>query len=156
MDTYDVIAAFRAALAESPDPDPANVARAVAAGVPTRHRADALAEVLVRLAPTIAGGLRRNAMGQIALGRDRWSKAGAIYKATLLDQRVRVTDGWKLMRDCTAEDLRTAADQRRDHARSVIAQAKQLERIAGLLVERGVRTVGDLDRDDLDGLEEAA
>lgn len=154
MNDFDVMAAFRTALTESHDPDPANVARAVAAGTPVRHRADALAQALVRLAPTIAGDLRRTAMGSAtpALGRDRWSNAGAVYKATLLDQRVSVRGVDMFMRDCTAGDLRWLAERNREHARVTVMRAEQYERIAALVVERGVRTVGDLDRDDLDGL----
>jgi hypothetical protein len=155
MTDYDVIAAFRVALNESTDPDPANVALAVAAAVPARQRAEALAQALVRLAPTVAGQQRRTAM-PVAPGRDRWSTAAAIYQHHLLAQRLRIGDEWKLMGDCTADDLRAAASQRREHAAAVIVHADQLDRIAALLDERGALTVSDLGRTDLDQLEPAA
>lgn len=155
MTDYDVIAAFRAALSESTDPDPATVARSVAAAVPARQRAEALVQALVRLAPTVAGGQRRQAMPATA-GRDRWSNAAAVYQHHLLSQRIRIGDEWKLMGSCTAADLRAAAAQRRAHAAAVIAHADQLDRIASLLDERGARTVSDLGRSDLDQLEPAA
>jgi hypothetical protein len=156
MSDYDVIAEFRTALAESIDPDPANVARQVAAEVPARQRVEALARALVMIAPTIAGAQRRQAMNAAPRpGRSRWATAGEVYKDHLLNQRVKGVDGWKLMRDCTADDLRAAADRNRQHARSAIARAKEYESIAALLVKRGVRTVGDLGDEDLDGLEAA-
>lgn len=156
MSDFDVIAAFKVALGESTDPDPASVARAVAAEVPARARVEALTQALVRLAPTIAGAQRRQAMSVASSpGRDRWSDAGAIYRSHMLDQRISLANGWKLMRDCTADDMREAAEIRRSHARAVLSQAKLFDEIAALLVERGARTVGDLDRDDLDGLEAA-
>jgi hypothetical protein len=156
MNDYDVIAAFRAALAGSTDPDPANVARQVAAEIPARQRVDALAQVLIRLAPTIAGEQRRRAWGAAPPpGRDRWSNAGTVYKQHLLNQRIAVADGWRRLGDCTADDLNFAARRNREHARSTIVRAEQYETLAALLVKRGARTVGDLDRDDLDGLEAA-
>jgi hypothetical protein len=154
---YDVIAEFRRALKGSTDPDPANVARQVAAAVPSRMLREALARALVMLAPTIAGALRRGALNVAPrAGRNRWATARKAYDEHQLNQRVSLPGGgWKFMRDCTAEDLRQAAGMRRQHARSVIAQARRFESIADLLDKRGAQTVGDLDREDLDGLEAA-
>lgn len=155
MTDYDVIAELKAALAASTEPDPAAVAHEFAATVPSRVRAQALAQALARLAPVMAATMRSTAMGSAPVGRNRWTGIGAIYKQAKLNDRMRVADGWKKLGDCTAEDLRFVAERNREHARATIARAVQYERLADLLDERGVTTVADLNRDDLNGLEAA-
>ena len=53
-------------------------------------------------------------------------------------------DGWKLLRDMTAEDLDYAAGERRQLAAANIEEARKAEKLAALLEEHGAETVGAL------------
>ncbi len=65
--------------------------------------------------------------------------------AHVLRQRLPVADGsWKLLADCTADDLLHAARVRREHAAENLAAAERFEAAAAVLSQRGERTVGDL------------
>jgi hypothetical protein len=80
--------------------------------------------------------------------------------ARSLRDRVSVGAGpgeWKFLADCTAENLAYAAAMREEHARRTYARAQQYRRLAELLDEHGVSTVGELPRSVLgDELGEAA
>lgn len=71
--------------------------------------------------------------------REQWTRA--------LAQRVFTGGGWKLLRDCTRDDLLFAASERRENAARSIAVAEQYESFAEQLKRRKVMTVGELPAD---------
>ena len=76
----------------------------------------------------------------------RWAGAAAAYKR-MLDQRIATGDGWKFLRDFTADDLAAASGLRRLQAARSIARAETLDRLADALDANGCTTVGDLPDD---------
>lgn len=74
-------------------------------------------------------------------------KVSAIRNAAPLWLSDRICVGhknWKQKRDCTAEDLAYLAANRRDTANRLMSIATDFTRLAGLLREHKVRTVGEL------------
>ncbi len=62
-----------------------------------------------------------------------------------LGDRVSVRDhDWKFLRDCTYEDLTSAADERRRLAAENTASARRYEKMAVALSEHDASTIGDL------------
>lgn len=65
----------------------------------------------------------------------------------MLNDRINIgpdLSDWKFLGDCTAADLDYAAQLREDHARRNAARAGQLRKLAELLDEHQVATVGEL------------
>lgn len=58
--------------------------------------------------------------------------------------RYQGADGWKLLRDFTADDCRAAADMRRSLAAANAVQAAKFDELTDLLTSRTAATVGDL------------
>jgi hypothetical protein len=56
---------------------------------------------------------------------------------------------WKLLRDCTVDDLARIASVRRDVATANLTKAEQIDRLREALKSKGVSTVGDLTDDEL-------
>lgn len=79
-------------------------------------------------------------------GPTRWQAAAAHYKA-ILGERMATADGWKFLRDFTADDADAAAERRRDIASRNLSRADQLTRAADEVRQHGVPTIGDLPDD---------
>lgn len=62
-----------------------------------------------------------------------------------LDQRVYANGEWKLLGDCTVEDVLDLAAQRHEIAARNTAKAAEFEKLAARMAEFGARTVRDLE-----------
>lgn len=140
---------------------PEEVAAAVARGVPAKRVRAVLVEALTAYVRTTMQ--QRRAHNPILADEQRTqsarsSKVAAIRDswASALRDRVHVSDGWKLLGECTFEDLMFAAAERREHAARNLAKADQFEALASRLESAGVETVADLPESALDVLESAA
>jgi hypothetical protein len=100
----------------------------------------------------------RDAHNPAAAGGHSHKVAAIRDIARSLRDRVSVgPDEWKFLSDCTADNLAYAAAMREEHARQTFARAQQYRRLAELLDEHAVSTVGELPRSVLgDELGEAA
>lgn len=142
--------------------DPAEVALKVAEVVPAKELRAALAEALAHYVATVN---QQRRMGNPILRGEEPSKpvrsqkvAGiAAWHAAALADRVSVAGGgWKVLGDCTYEDLMFNAEMRRDLARRNAVKADQYEALARRLVVLGVETVAQLPVSEFDGLGAAA
>lgn len=128
--------------------DPGDLADVVLERIPSEHVHDALSQTLriyvrqvisevrnsgpaVNVAP-----IRPNLSWKVAGIRDGWQRQ--------LDNRVHIGDGWKLLRNCSYDDLLAAAAERRDLADRNMARARQYDAWACLLSDNGAETFGDL------------
>lgn len=78
-----------------------------------------------------------------------WKRQGIseYWRRVLVDHRLSVGSdvaAWKVLGDCTSENLFYAADTRDEHARRNAEKASQYRRLAELLIEHGAATVKDL------------
>jgi hypothetical protein len=80
--------------------------------------------------------------------RNAWARA--------LADRLHVADGYKLLGECTYNDLMFAAEERRDHARRNSVKADQYAAVAKRLTELGLTKVSELPTGDAAVLEAAA
>ena len=137
----------RDVLAETTEADPGKLAGLVLARIPKKDYHAALSQALrlfVRQiisetrtghnapAPTPIQGSRK-----VAAIREGWQRR--------LNDRIHVGDSaWKVLRDCTYDDLLHAAQERRSLAERNAAWARQYDAWARLLTEHDVETFGDL------------
>ena len=68
--------------------------------------------------------------------RDQWVQQ--------MNARIHTDSGWKMLRDCTRDDLLFAAADRRRIAKENLATADRYELLANLMAEHGAETVNDL------------
>jgi len=131
---------------------PEAVAAEVAGRVNNKLLRDALGEALVvyarheidldRRGNVILSGAGQGNSGQsskvaaIREHAERWRRA-------LADQ-VNTADGYKVLGECTYDDLMFAAEQRRAVAARTLAKADQFESLALLLKRHGAETVAEL------------
>lgn len=134
------------ALDDSPDANPHDVARTLADTLKGKAMRDALYEALPHYVVKVATLLRAGSPvepeqpeEQPQNGSPRWDRV-----AGLLARRECTEEGWKFLRNCTADNLRAAALDRRSRATSLVIAAERYEKIAVLLDEHGAATVGDL------------
>ena len=133
----------------SDDPDPAKVANEVLDRLPKRHYRDALEQSLSQYVRVIGNDARRAGKPatpeptqtgarswKVTAIREQWRKT--------LETRVHVEDGWKFLRDMTADDLTYAAQERDSIASRNLAWARHYRHLGRLVDGHGVKTVGDL------------
>lgn len=88
----------------------------------------------------VAGGGRKpNRSGRLAAIRDRhaaWKRARYVIDGT-----------WKMLADCTVDDVLALAAQRRDVAARNTAEAERFDQLARVMKDAGAVTVADLDDD---------
>lgn len=147
-DTFSLRHVVHDVLTETDLADPSDVANAVLARIPEDLSRVALAQAL--------RGYVRQVIGQARMTRpeqDTEQKpTGRSWKRDALREgwrdrlhdRTHVENGWKLLAECTYEDLLAAAAERRDLAERNLASAQQYEKWASLVSEYGVETFGDL------------
>jgi hypothetical protein len=119
MTDFDLRALVRSVIDETDLPSPRDIAAKDAEMVPDEHLRAALALALVSLAHD---EVTRTRMANVASAAPS-AKVAAIRAAAetwrrALHDRVHVGAGdWKLLADCTADDLAFAAEERREMAR---------------------------------------
>jgi hypothetical protein len=161
---FDLRAAVAKVLDTSDLAEPDEIASKVAENVAARDLRSALALALV---PYVRIQMDNSRRSNVILNGDsdvqrkqsaRSPKVAAIRDAwaAALRDRVHVSDGWKLLGDCTYEDLLFAAEERREKARQNVARAERFEWLAERLQANGVARVADLPKNDLRELEAAA
>lgn len=132
------------ALDESPIADPNVIAREIATQLPDAELRSALEVVLPGYVITAATRHRNAVLGSVphvgdAVGSRRWQVA-----ASVLSARVHTGSEWKLLRNCTRDDLLGAAEQRRSLAAGIEKQAERFEALATLMLQRGAAVAADL------------
>lgn len=136
---------------ESTEADPNRLAELVLGSIPPSHYYDALAEAL----PQVVRHHVVSSRPAIVVPPSKASGVGKSWRRQWrrqLDARIAMGDrlngrDWKLLRDCTAADLRGAAMLRREQAKRMTENADALEELAALLDEYDVETVGELPED---------
>lgn len=149
MTEFDLRAAVIEVLDTTSLTEPSDIAAQVAKDVPAKQLRAALTEALVSFVANVNQRRRMNnpLLGhapQVRSGRSTKVAGIANWWAAALRDRVHVDGGWKLLRDCTFDDLMFAAAERREHARRNEAKADQYETLAKLLREHSVDRVADL------------
>lgn len=157
MSEFNLNALIRDTLARSREPDPHVIARRLVARIPQENRDAALADCLgdrvrieigrqrMKTSPVPAhpddGAQVELGRGGAKTGRSKWTRLGPALR-----QRYSVGDGWKMLRDCTAEDCDLIA---KDYARRSEEQAALQGRfmfLAEVLRSTGpTATVADLE-----------
>lgn len=136
----------RQALATSSEPDPGIVAQTVLASLGDDEIRPALEDTLRLFVRQVISETRisRNTAAAAPLNRSRKVAAIRDWQARLND-RYHIGGGrWKLLADMTFDDLKVAAEERREMAQRNAAWAGQLEAWASLVRRCGVSTFGDL------------
>lgn len=134
---------IRDALNRWKEPDPHVIARRLLAKVPMEERdrivLHGLAErVSLRLRMERSSGSFGEAAAPAPAGQSRWARFG---------NRVHVDGEWKMLGDCTAEDVDWLADARAVESAKLAAVADQFRELAARMRAAGVATVADLGDD---------
>lgn len=138
----------RDVLDSTSEADPGVLAGLVLATIPRGKTREALAQTLriyVRQVITESRSVNATVTPispsvKVAAIRDGWQQR--------LGDRVHVGEShWKLLRDCTYEDLLSAAEERRQLADQNQARARMFDAWARLLTDHNVKTFGDLPTD---------
>jgi hypothetical protein len=144
---------IRSVLETSTEADPGKLAFEVAAAIPAEHLRAAVVSMLPEHIRELVGKSRyrnrRSAKAESTPGAvgtpwaQRAAKASEAWRRRL-DDRVHVASGWKFLAHCTADDLRSACDERRSIAIAASVIADEYESFANLIVEHDVKTFADL------------
>jgi len=137
----------REVLDSTNDADPGAIAGMVMARIPRGQVRVALSQTLRLYVRQIVSEtrnsraasvtpIRPNVSSKVSGIRDGWQRR--------LRDRTHGADGWKMLADCTYDDLLAAASERRDMASRNDARARQYDSWARLLTEHDVATFGDL------------
>lgn len=168
MTSFDLRALIRDVCATSTITDPATLAKEVGRRIGRNEQREALEQALPTIVQHVisrargslsspGGQLTTDDQGAYAAGAPSRSRKVAGIRETwrrMLRERLNVgpaVGDWKFLADCTTADLAYAAQLREDHARRNAAKAAQLRRLAELLDEHQVTTVGELPEGDLGG-----
>lgn len=150
MSNFDPLAAAQHVLATTRLADPDDIADAVADMTPRGALRSAYRLVLrsvareairlTRMDSEPVGGVRRtpNRSGRVAAIRE--------HHVEFFDRRVYAQGTWKLLGDCTREDVLDLAAQRRDAAARNAANADRFEALAEQMAAAGVSVVRELGR----------
>ena len=130
---------IREVAAEQPEATPGEIASTVATLTKGSDLRRFLEEALYPLVCDLLRGGRRNAMDN-ALGGNPGG-GGRSYKleerrehfAQLMSERVRGSDGWKLVGDCTIEDLRFCIQRRHELIARTHNQINNFEQLIALM-----------------------
>ena len=161
MTDFNLHALIREVADSSTIADPATLAKEVSRRIDRKDLRTALEQALphtvqqvvhLRRSPLVVPGGHAGTVthGSRAAGEPKPSrKVQGIREAwrRMLRERLNVgpaVSDWKFLADCTVADLSYAASRREDHARRNAERAAQLRRLAELLEEHGVATVGEL------------
>ncbi|HRY11322.1 MAG TPA: hypothetical protein P5544_15240 [Candidatus Nanopelagicales bacterium] len=119
-DSFDLTALVRRAAADNTEePSPRRIAEIVWGNIPP----DQHGQLLQRLLPSfVADTLRRVENVPASSPRVEW--------ADTLGERVPTPDGYRFLRDCTADDVRAGAQRRRSNAEALTRRAELYEAIA--------------------------
>lgn len=139
------------ALESSTFADPSVVAADLANEIDSRKLRDALRQTLPAYVTSIATRARTANISRKPEDDDtptndspRWNVVRSIF-----NDRVFTPDGWKMLRDCTRDDLLAAATDRQERAAALMAWGDKFARLADLLAEENAAKVGDLSEDDV-------
>ena len=127
---------------QSDEPDRRLLAEQIAAAIPKSEQHSALVEAIQLLMPMFTGASRRAGLRRVvgsakrALIRSEWEE--------FLTQNLLTPDGYKLMRDVTAIDLRAAAELRRSQAEALQVEAAKWDSLADDLEASGAATLGEM------------
>lgn len=146
MGDFNLRDLIREHLATSPDPNPHNIADEVARAVPSRYLREALADALQQTVVIMASMSRNQALTKQATGFSAGGRAAAVktYKG-LLSERMSVGAGvWKLLGDCTKDDLEYVAEVRQAHAEQNAMWADRYRHLAKRM--NATQKVADLPR----------
>jgi hypothetical protein len=110
---------------------------------------EVLQQVLPHYVTTIATQQRSRHLSDAAQptannASPRWQAATSIYM-----ERIHTSDGWKMLRDCTRDDLEAAANDRYQRAAQLRQSADRYRALADYLDQQGVSKVGDLPEEDV-------
>lgn len=161
---FNLRALVREVAAASKAADPGDLAEEVFPKIPRKEMASAVREMLRTYVRIVLGESR--SVGHLAQegvgspGDDVSRTAGRSLKVAAIREawRARLTDrihtgpastAWKLLGDCTADDLLFAADERRHVAERTLSRAVFYERLAEVVKDHGVTSVKELPDDAL-------
>lgn len=158
MTVYDVREAIRAVVEDSDLTDPGDIAAKVVEQIPSRDLRPVLALVLREYVRTQLHSFERwrtRLEGEESQRPNRSAKREAIRAwARVLRKPVAVEDNvWKQFGECTVEDLRFLAVDRRQNAAESIAAAERFEKYTAAVDECGVEVVADLPDDVIASIE---
>lgn len=148
MTDLNLRATVRAVLAGTDEPDPGVIAELVMAQIPAKQRAAALDQALRLFVRQVISETRVSRVGKVTpiVSPRSWKGQGIRdgWQRRLRD-RVHVGDSaWKLLADCTYDDLMRAATERQNLADRNAAWARTYKEFALAVSEAGVDTFGDL------------
>lgn len=144
---------IRTAMDESPSADPAVVAKVVLDGLSAKQARAALAITLpeyVRQQMARYGWRTRAAAKQPMTSADRVRH----WYSQMLGAPLFVGDQWKFLRDCSADDLHTAAADRYKKATQVHAEGDRWTKLALFMEEHDRETVAEVTEEELKSLME--
>lgn len=152
-DTPELRELVRQVAADHPHADPREIARHVAKLTPADTVMSFYADALVPIVREVLIGQRTTALSaalspskpdapaksaKLAQRRDWW--------AEMLGSRVHTDDGWKVLGDCTSDDLRYCIRERQTDIARVQAQIVHFETLLGLMDAHHVAYVRELPR----------
>lgn len=142
---FDLGRLIRGVLEKTDEVNPGVIARRLLPRVPGRERDRLLGDLLRdRVRQEIHAGRRgidfaHPSLPSRRVGRSKWA-----VMAPFLRKPVCVGTDWKMVGDCTADDLDVVASDYARRAAENAAYEGQFRALAGMLRARGVETVADL------------
>lgn len=144
-DTLSPWGYLRDALADNPDADVYELAALASDAVPEDVVRRVLTLALVPIAREVVGSSRRNSMDGLSPNnnspkmRDR-----ASWWAKMLTERVSVGGVWKLLGECTFDDLQECIDGREQLISRVSGQIDNYKRLQKLMIQHKAKQVADV------------
>lgn len=146
---FDPHATARQIIADTNLTDPTDIADAVYDRTPADAVHEAYRHILRNTAREAIRTANMQASAPLEPRRtpNRSSRVAAIKRTHVayFDQRVFANGDWKLLRDCTREDVLDLAAQRQEIADRNAAKAAEFESIHERMVSANVNIVGDLE-----------
>lgn len=139
--------------------EPAEIAAKVAENVPSRELRRVVGELLPAYVREVNRHRRNLGLTSENANQSARSSKVAAFRAigrAWLRNRIQVESGWKLLADCSYEDLMWAAENRRQIAAQNFAKAEEYEALAQHVQAHGVDRLADLPDAALDELEAGA
>lgn len=142
--TADVRKYIGDAITAHPDASAQEIAVYAADAVPVKELRVCLAAALVDMSRHLIGNGRRNAMDGALNSNSPKMRDRASWWAKMLGERVNVGGVWKVLADCTFDDLQACIDDREMLISRISGQIDNYKRLQKLLIEHRAKTVAEV------------
>lgn len=130
-------------LSKSNEPDPHKIAQKLI----NKVNNDQMQELLWRGMTELVTEQIRFARSDNAISNETSYKVGPSRRSIVIQERVKTKNEWKMLVDCSIDDLESIADGYRNRARQMQEKTQYYELLAEELKDSGYATVGEMWRE---------